>query len=390
MTYEKTFLTELLKSFVHGEKLNYETEPDWAELMRLASIHSVTGILGYMVMKSPCEKSAPIADTMRKLYFGSISVFLRKTENARRLMKKLDDAGIDHMPFKGFTVRDWYPVPELRSFGDVDMLIRPQDREKSHALMQELGYSVKNDWEPVYSYYSESELYEIHTRMMEIDISDKADYQGFFAKAWENAVNVGGHRFELKPEFHFLYLLTHIAKHIRGSGAGIRMYMDLALFIKQLGDEADWACIESWLEELKLRDFANLALTLTEKCFAVKSPIALRDIAPETLEDFLDYTLDGGVFGFFGRDSGLIALKNAEDKSRAAVLASRLFPSASSIEARYTYLQGRHWLLPAAWVHRFVKTRDSLKKHSDEAKSILQTDEEEVEKLKRVYKETGL
>ena len=31
--------------------------------------------------------------------------------------------------------------------------------------------------------------------------------------------------------------LTHIAKHISSSGAGIRMYMDIAVFIRHLGEK---------------------------------------------------------------------------------------------------------------------------------------------------------
>lgn len=86
----------------------------------------------------------------------------------------------------------------------------------------------------------------------------------------------------------------------------------------------------------------------------------------------------GGTFGFVGRVSGLISLKNC------------LLPKAVSIESRYTYLQGRHWLLPVVWGYRFFKTRNTWSYHAKEAKSIMNTDTDEVLKLKRIYKEIGL
>lgn len=390
MDKEKQFLVNVLKCFIHEEKPNIDPELDWAELMKLSSINSVTGILGYVLMQNPCEETAQYAEMLKKQCLANIAYFTRMTERARQLLKKLNAAGIDHMLFKGYVVRNYYPVPELRSFGDVDILIKPEDRQRCHELMLKQGFSVKTDWEPVYSYYINSELYEMHTEIMEIDVSDKADYKGYFAKAWDNVFNTDGHSFEPEPEFHFIYLLTHIAKHIRGSGAGIRMYMDIAVFIKYFDKSLNWGLIEKELEELKLDGFANMALTLVEKCFGVKSPIALREIENDTFEDFMDFTMDGGVFGHFGRDSGLITLKNTENKSRAATVMRRLFPSAESIESRYTYLQGNHWLLPAAWVHRLFKTRDSWSAHTAEAKSIMQTDEKEVDKLKRIYREIGL
>lgn len=390
MTDEKLFLLDVLKAFVHNEKLNFDVELDWARLMELSAIHSVTGILGYMAVQNPCESTAPMLAQLKKQCFANVAVFAQRTNCAKQLLAKLSDAEIDHVLMKGYVVRDYYPVPELRTFGDVDILIKPEDREKCHKLMLEQGFSVKTDWEPVYSYYNNNELYEMHTELMEIDVSDKADYKGYFRKVWEHTVKTDEHEFEPTPEFHFIYLLTHIAKHINGAGAGIRMYLDLALFIKHFGDSIDWTFVKSELEAIKLSDFANAALNVVEKCFGIASPIQLREIGTDTFEDFLNYTMDGGVFGHVGRDSALVTLKKSDDTSRTAAVMRRLFPKAETIERRYTYLQGKHWLVPVAWVHRFVKTSASWGEHVEEAKGIIQTDTEEVLKLKKIYKEIGL
>lgn len=390
MTNEKLFLLDVLKSFIHKEKLNFDAELDWNEVIRLAQIHSVTGILGYMSMQSLSERTTQLADMLKKQCFANVAVFAQRTKKADELIAKLNKAGIDHMLFKGYVVRNYYPMPELRSYGDVDILIKPEDRKKSHELMLAQGFEVKDDWEPIYSYHNNFELYELHTEVMEVDVSDKADYRGYFNTAWKHVRNIGNNSYEPTPEFHFLYLMTHIAKHICGAGAGIRMYLDLGAFIKHFGDSIDWAYIDSTLEELKLKEFANTALTMVERCFEVPSPLELHEINEETFESFMDYTLDGGLFGNVGRDSALIALKKSDKSSRFATVMSRLFPKAEDIERRYTYLQGNHWLLPIAWVHRFFKTSSTWGKHATEAKSIMQTDNEEVQKLKNIYKEIGL
>lgn len=390
MTREKQFLLDVLKAFVHNEKLNFDEELDWAELMRLSSIHSVTGILGYMAMQNPCERIAPMLSQLKTQCFGTIALYAQRTEKAKQMFAKLSEADIDNMRFKGCVLRDYYPVPELRSFGDVDILIKPKDREKCHKLMLEHGFSVKTDWEPVYTYYNNLELYEMHTELVESDVSDKADYKGYFRRAWEHTTRTSERTFEPTPEFHFIYLLTHIAKHINGAGAGIRMYLDLAFFVKHFGDNADWTYVENELEELKLKGFANFVLTVTQKSFGVESPIELNRIEDDIFEDFMDFTMDGGVFGHVGRDSALVTLKKSHETSRTATVMRRLFPKAETIERRYTYLQGNHWLLPVAWVHRFFKTSSSWSEHANEAKGIMKTDDEEVLKLKKIYKEIGL
>lgn len=46
--------------------------------------------------------------------------------------------------------------------------------------------------------------------------------------------------------------------------------------------------------------------------------------------------------------------------------------------------------MPIAWVHRIVRTKDAWSYHVKEAQSIMNTDTEDVLKLKRIYKEIGL
>lgn len=393
MNEESAYLLKILKGFVIGENPGV-FHGDWEKLIKLAKIHSVLGILGFMVMSYPDESNSQVAEYMKKQCLQTIMLISRRSENMKQLIGMMNSKGIDHLLFKGYILKDYYPVPELRTFGDIDFLIRVKDRDKSDELMMQQGFERKSDWEPVFSYQRGTEYYEIHTDVMEVDVSDKADYKGYFKNIWEHAHLISGHTWELSPEFHFLYLLTHIAKHISGSGAGIRMYMDIAVFILHFGNELDWGYIKKELEILSFSDFANITLLFVQKYFGVKSPIALRKIDDKLLNDFMEFTISGGTFGFVGRDSGLISLKNqgrnAESVSRFRTIAKRLFPNASTIESRYTYLQGKHWLLPVAWVHRLFKTRDTWSAHTKEAQSILNTDSEKVIKLREIYKELGL
>ena len=209
-------------------------------------------------------------------------------------------------------VRDYYTIPELRTFGDIDFLIRPEDRKKSDALMKQWGFEPKEDWEPVFSYIRGAEFYEIHSHVLETDISERADYREYFSYIWDFAIPHSEHTYVLKPEYHLLYLLTHIAKHIHGSGAGARMYLDIAFFLKHFGDNLDWAWFQGELKKLNFYDFTNVVFTFVKREFGVESPIPLRPVDEQTYQDFLDFTMAGGTFGKFGRDSAVIQLKNQD------------------------------------------------------------------------------
>ena len=170
--------------------------------------------------------------------------------------------------------------------------------------------------------------------------------------------------------------------------------MDLAFFLRHFGDTLDWDWFRGELEKLRFYDFTNMVFVFVQREFGVESPIPLRAVDEQTYQAFLDFTMSGGTFGKFGRDSAVIQLKNEnigeENVSKGKTLLHRFFPPASQIERRYTYLQGRHWLLPAAWVHRVIKNKDLIGARIEEAQNIVTADTEEVLKLKRIYQEIGL
>lgn len=393
MTAEYNYLLHLLGAYLRQETPEAGEHVDWDTLISLAQIHSVTGILGYMGRKYPICPDQQRSAAFRGLCMGTISLFSRRFALAQTMVQTLEDAGIDHILMKGFVLRDCYPVPELRTFTDIDLVIRPDDRTKSHDLMLSLGFTVKDDWEPVYSYYRGDEYYEIHTQVMEVDVSEKADYRGYFSDAWAHAVPASAHSYRFTPEFHFLYMLTHIAKHIHGSGAGIRMYLDVAVFLQHQGTALDWDWIASQLQTLKLYDFACVVLSAVERWFGIGSPRDFPPVAEEILDDFTEFTLEAGVFGHHNRDRALAHMKYQEQDapgSRAQLLMRMAFPKAQTIESRYTYLQDKPWLLPVAWVHRFVKTRGRTERHLETARQIISADTEEVDRLKTLIKDIGL
>lgn len=391
METEYRYLLHLLGAYLRREQPQMPENVDWGSLLRLAQIHGVTGIVGYMGKQyALCPERQ---SELRSLCMGTIALFARRYALAQEMVRQLESAGIDHILMKGFVLRDDFPIPELRTYTDIDLVIRPEDRVKSHELMLSLGFSVKDDWEPVYSYHRGNEYYEIHTQIMEVDVSDKADYRGYFDKAWDYARPVSDHSYRFTREFHFLYMLTHIAKHVHSSGAGIRLYLDVAAFMQRHRSELDWNWIESQLKELKFREFANVVLHAVERWFGVEIPAVFSPVSEDVLDDFTEFTLEAGTFGHHNRDSALAHMKHEEQDepgSRAKLLMRMAFPKAETIQSRYTYLQDKPWLLPVAWVHRFIKTRSGTEQHLETARQIITADTEEVDRLKKLIRDIGL
>lgn len=390
---EDEVLLEILGSYVNNRAPKIPDAVDWEAMLALAERHTVTGILGHMVQKYRLCGDSRISQILRQAALSTTVRFARREALRRELTCAWNRAGIRHVLMKGAVVREYYPVPELRTFGDVDVVIHPEDREKCHALMGELGFEAKVDWEPVYSYTRPPELYEVHTQLLEVDLNDRVDYRGFFSRMWEFTRPREDGALEFTPEFHFLYMIAHIAKHIRGAGAGARMYLDLAVCVQRFRDTIDWAWIRGELQKLELLRFASVALAAVERWFGVRCPMETEKVEDEVLEDFRTFTMEAGLYGKDGRDGSVSTLKREKSAGRGTrlrLVLGQVFPPVEELKARYTYLETKPWMLPVAWGHRVAVNRTKIFRRGREAGRLLSADEGEIRRLREICTRIGL
>ena len=93
------------------------------------------------------------------------------------------------------------------------------------------------------------------------------------------------------------------------------MYLDIAFYINKYRNQIDWKHFSQEIEQLKISKFFNIAFCAVEKWFGIESPIALKETDDEFSNQFLTFTLKGGVFGFDDKPASLSLLrKNTDEK----------------------------------------------------------------------------
>ena len=307
---QKAILT-ILKAFLNNQK-NIEISDgfNWNEFDKLVRINNISGIVGYLFLQSAVDTiPAEIRKRYRIEFLTTASVSASREDSMESLIGVLKANDIDHLLFKGYVVRDLYTVPELRTFGDIDFAIKLKDRQKCDELMRQNGYQLLENWEPVYVYESAIERYEVHTELLDSNLNEKADYRQYFKDFWEHALKKDERTYVLEPEYHLIFLLMHIAKHLYGSGAGIRMYLDIAFYIRKYRQTIDWKRFKSEINSLKLSKFVNTVFTAVQEWFGIESPVSLEKPDDDFTERFLTFTLNGGVFGFEDKSSALTQLR---------------------------------------------------------------------------------
>lgn len=386
-----TQFTTLLRGFVQAEPPAPDGAWDIPLLWLTAAEQGLLPILAYENKRRGLFCDEDVCRRLDGLLYGAIADSINRRVDFEALSKLFTEHGIAHMPVKGYYLCGLYPVPGLRTFGDIDLLIHPKDRRRAHELMLSLGYAAEQDWEPSYSYIRDKEYYEIHTNLMDGNLDGRADLQAYFNGAWEHAAADAGLRLRPEDDFHFIYTVCHLAKHLYAGGAGLRMYLDAALYIKHGDARFNWQAIAEEFAALHMTDFFHTVMNACRVWFGTQTVCPLPEPDAEALDKLLTYTLDSDLFGH-SRDHAVIALRNKKDAapSKGRVLRHMLFPPAADIEARYTFLQNRRWLLPLAWLVRLFANLRLIPRRLSEMKQVSKTDKSGVESYDDFMRRIGL
>ena len=324
ITKEQNLILTILRDHVNGLKTNIEDAEsvDWERVYTLAQSQQLSAIVYAQTKK----------DSFERAYLFQISRSVRMDAQLHCFEHLMD--GLEYFFIKGACLKDCYPISQLRSMGDVDVVIHSEDREAVHHRLIEAGFVFQKAWEEEWVYEKDDIIYEIHDRLVVSREGNKA-HDDFAMRVWDY-VNDN----ELNWNYHFIYVLTHLRKHLLGHGVGLRQFMDIAVMCKYK-QGLDWNWITSELEQLEMIGFARQVMAFNEKA--------------------VERIFRDGVFGHDSKDEKSVVVAKIMrtqgiDKvaARKQMLVRRLFPSYKQLMGYYylRYLDGRKYLLPVAWVHR--------------------------------------
>lgn len=356
--YFIALLVAFLKDTIPPKPVNV----DWNKIYELASMHSLSGAV-YLAIQSLDEDNKPELLTLNKFKADFFYATLRYEEQEKaycEIKKELNKEKIKHLFFKGIVIREYYPVKQMRTLGDIDFLIHKKDQNAVKKFFTQMGYKDKSS--VVHDKYEKGKvIIEAHDKIMNREINSKVDYFAYFENAWDYSISKEKYTYELSLDYHLVYLLTHIAKHIYGSGAGIRMIFDIAVIIDKFGDTLDFTFIWKELKKIKLDMFARNIFGLCERWFQVKIPDTEFEIDELTYRAMSEYIIEGGTFGFSNNNVAIWLLRKSYSKKTSLKLMQfkafwgKIFLNFGEMEEKYPILEKLPFLLPVAWVHRWYR-----------------------------------
>lgn len=287
----------LLSCHLNATAPKGEKRMDWQQIYNLSEKHGVTAIIAYEIkqLRSEFRPGGTIGAWFNESFENTIHSHRARLQSLALLISALSEKGIMHELFKGVVLRNYYPFPELRIGADADILIKPADYLAAVEALQEKGFSEKLIESNHAVFLNEKDIFELHTEFESINIQSKI----YFATPFDDISNASGYTYKLKPVYHLLYLVSHIAHHLQAGGASIRMIMDLDVIIRKYPE----ININEFLmlsNNIKIGKTAETLLAFSRKIF--NTPVVLHftfedeDTRP-LFEDYISTFVSGKVFG---------------------------------------------------------------------------------------------
>ena len=293
----REYFIYLLNCHLNGVDPRGEKRSDWQQIYNLAEKNHVTAIIAYEIDRLP-EDLRPKGE-LPELFRQSLRT--KKDEFDSRLcslaifMSTLASARIPHLIIKGTALRNHYPVPALRTGNDIDVIVHPLDYSKAIDTLKQRGLTELSVTRNEAQMQIADDIFEIRTELENINIQSKI----YFSTPFDDEISEAmGYTYKLKTVYHLLYLVTHIARHLKEGGAGVRMIMDIDVLIRT-HPNIDINEFLSLCDNIKISKTAQALIALSRKWF--NTPIAFNytfeDGDTQLLNSLTSAILSGEVFG---------------------------------------------------------------------------------------------
>ena len=229
MVREAQYLSQLCKAHINNEKVRLDESIDYEKLFSLSKAHNLSALI-FCVINTSENKDAVPDESFKKFqsaFYDAVMRYDFQSDTINEISALLGENGIKHIFFKGAQIREYYPVPQSRVMGDIDLLLFEEDRDAVRVLLCSNGYALVNGNGPVYDYEKNGVKIEAHTRIISGKVGE-SNVEEVMADAAYHA-EFDGFKGTLESSYHFAYLIAHLAHHFWFYGAGIRLILDLAV-----------------------------------------------------------------------------------------------------------------------------------------------------------------
>ncbi|MFQ6061743.1 MAG: nucleotidyltransferase family protein [Methanosarcinales archaeon] len=268
---------------------------DWNYIMESASIHGISPLLYHNLSKTENNIPKEVMKKLKKHYYANFARNMFQYEELSKVLNSFKDAGIEVIVLKGAALAETvYKNIGLRSFSDIDILIKREDLQRSKKKMSELGYTLDEKVTPEeYNekfgcdlfYFKQKNIIELHwniARNTGIGKPVKIEID----KMWNNARSANIASVDvlvLSPEDLLLHSCIHLPKH---RYERLIWFCDIYEIIKSY--DINWNSVIEIAKKYRVKTLVYYGLYFTDKLLGPTIPEkVLKELKPPYFQRLL-------------------------------------------------------------------------------------------------------
>lgn len=250
---EKLFIELICVSLGTSKSISRTPSPsDWNQLFKIAEKHSLAGVCftGLQYLGADADDGYAkigMSESQYLNWMGATAEIQQEnmchSDFIAKLAKFYETEGIGMMLLKGLGLSQYYPEPQMRKAGDVDiylfsdeMSVVPAWKRGDDAVERYFNVPVRSDSEHHTKFMLEGISVENHYDFVNTRIRKSSQrLEKVFKKLVEDQSNffeINGQRVYLPSDkLNALFLLRHCAGHFSAEGVTLKTVLDWGLFV---------------------------------------------------------------------------------------------------------------------------------------------------------------
>lgn len=210
---------------------------DWEGVEQLAKEQGVLWMLYLGAKKFSNQIPSECLRSWRSILHSSVLFNDQTNKVQSELLRWMTEENLPAVVLKGTSCSRYYPYPEARSLGDIDILINKEDFEATDQYLKQHGYTpAKEEHSFHVGYYGKEAVIEVHFAGTSIpqSICSKriTEEMNLFIEERQNA-SIDDMVFPVLSDTHqALMLLLHMERHMLEDGIGLRQLCDWCTFVQ--------------------------------------------------------------------------------------------------------------------------------------------------------------
>ncbi len=249
---------------------------------------------------------------------------------------------VPYVILKGTSASQYYPRPEYRAMGDIDIMTSREDFDRAYQELISDGYKVMISSDREIEMKKNGIVLELHKSFASLNDIYAAKYLDDLIISNINSTHV------LADPINGLVLLEHINQHLE-NGLGLRQIIDWMLFVNQHLPDEKWPEFQSMANRIGLDKLAIVVTRMCEIYLGLPRRKWCENADESLCNQLMEYILECGNFGVNRVDDNSIA-EIVLIRARSPISAFKLLQERGLVnwEAPKKY----KILRPFAWIYQ--------------------------------------